>query len=135
MENIKWPTTLIRATGSLTDWRDGKHRMHCGFCDKRITNILTGWLELYGRKLDGSAMKYPSILSSPGWKPVAVLSHTDCGPDCGYAIQLYRLTENWEEHLKEKTWYWSEIPLILETVSTLMWEAGAQIPKPHKTVV
>lgn len=66
-----------------------------------------GGKEIYGR------LAYPGVgegmVSRGTWtdfQRVVLFTHTDCGPDVGYAIAFHRLNEDdWERHLREKSWW------------------------------
>lgn len=73
----------------------------CSFCRRVVGR--NGFVELYS--LIGTRLVYPN-----GFEPVALLSHTRCGPDTGYAIEIKGLRGNidskhgWMNHLREKGW-------------------------------
>jgi hypothetical protein len=63
-------------------------------------------LELYGLgKFEGGGycLEYPRASDYI----VAIVSHPDCGPDTGYALELDDLAadpNHWHEHIGRKTW-------------------------------
>lgn len=66
----------------------------CLFCDEPLTSRSDSWLDFYNL----------------GCGLAPFFSHTQCGPDCGYAIRFDRLigaaaVEDWENHLVEKDWF------------------------------
>lgn len=73
----------------------------CHFCLRPVT-LADGFLELYSVSED--RLGYPG-----DGRPVAIYTHADCGPDCGYPIALKRCTDvhakwGWLDHLCEKRW-------------------------------
>jgi hypothetical protein len=90
----------VRVDIELDFTRDVKRR-RCSFCHRPVT-IDDGFLELYSAD--------ERLCCPNGFAPVAVLSHAECGPDTGYAIDLKRLLGNldgkhgWLNHLREKQW-------------------------------
>jgi hypothetical protein len=84
------------------DFEHDVERGLCSFCQRKVS-LSNGFLELYSA--NSGRLWYPS-----GWRQICVLSHVDCGPDTGYAIELNRLLSNvsskhgWLEHIGEKQW-------------------------------
>lgn len=106
----------------------------CWFCGKPIIGD-SGCIELYDME-DGAPLKAPTHLRTTseggetqrpslaypgngaalvrrgdwsGWKGIAMTTHFECGPDCGYWIPLDRLSNDWEKHLSSKVWYASHM--------------------------
>ena len=77
--------------------------IRCSFCGRGVTRS-NGWLELYAETPDG--LRYPGV-----GPPTVRWSHTECGPDCGYAIALERVTPEslasrfgWRHQIGVKLW-------------------------------
>ncbi len=76
--------------------------LHCHFCHKPVA-VFGGHLEFYSA-IDGR-LYYPC-----GVGALAIFTHTDCGPDTGYAIDLSRLKNvdkkphGWISQISEKGW-------------------------------
>jgi hypothetical protein len=86
------------------------HLWRCPWCRKKKD---VSHLELYSlsgdydRKRKGWPIEYPHELRGKTGLLIGVVSHDDCGPNCGYAIEFRRLAEDphgWVRHLKEKVW-------------------------------
>ncbi len=61
----------------------------------------------HGRKELYGALDYPGN-GEGTWKNferVVLFAHTKCGPDAGYHFTFDRLGEDWDRHLREKTWH------------------------------
>ena len=74
---------------------------HCHFCRESVS-VVDGFLELYS-EIDGR-LCYPC-----GFGAVALFTHTSCGPDTGYAIDLKRLKNverphGWISQINQKGW-------------------------------
>lgn len=79
---------------------------HCVWC-KQHRGI--DYLELCSRIEDpdrgGWVMRYPSLTDEG--RPIAFVSHAQCGPTIGYPIRLSRLLANpdfWRNHIGRKRW-------------------------------
>jgi hypothetical protein len=82
--------------------------LNCHFCNKPVHRH-DGWLEIYSQ-LPNGRLTYPCH-----GDVVALFAHTECGPGCGYAIQLTRLhDEDWDAHLRQKTWWEPAIQSALD---------------------
>jgi hypothetical protein len=84
-----------------------------------------GGKEVYG------VLRYPGVgegcVSRGDWEDfsrVVLFTHTDCGPDCGYAIPFHRINDNWDRHLSEKTWCDECIDEALTIAREALTEAG-----------
>jgi hypothetical protein len=77
----------------------------CFFCRQPVS-VRDGWLEFYS-DWGGGKLGYPT--SDARALPVAHFTHTNCGPDGGYPIELKRCENvdaqwGWLQHIREKTW-------------------------------
>ena len=71
----------------------------CSFCHQPVT-LKNGWLEFYVENDTG--LHYPTNEGTA----VALFAHAECGPDCGYPIELVRVVDekHWRTHISEKGW-------------------------------
>jgi hypothetical protein len=81
----------------------------------------------HGGKEECGSLAYPgngeAIVEEGKWQDyarVVLFAHTECGPDIGYNFSFDRLDENWDKHLRGKTWWCSEISEALEIARSAM---------------
>jgi hypothetical protein len=72
-----------------------------------------GEQELYG------ALAYPGAING-NYRRVVLFVHERCGPEVGYGFAFDRLGEDWDRHLREKTWYTEEISAALRVARKAM---------------
>jgi len=77
-----------------------------------------GGKELYG------ALAYPGGIEG-NYRRVVLFAHGGCGPEVGYGFAFDRLGEDWDRHLREKTWYTEEISAALRVARKAMGVSGA----------
>lgn len=82
---------------------------------------------LYSRTDGGWLLSYPG-----NGGPVAYVSHPDCGPDVGYAIEIKRLISaedlrDWLEHLRGKIWNCKAFTEALYTTNAFYRHGSSRI--------
>ena len=119
--------------------------LKCYFCGGALKQD-NAWFEIYdqelppfqkpqvrfnehGGKEERGGLAYPgngdAIVADGQWKNfdrVVLFTHTECGPDVGYAFSFDRLGEDWDEHLQGKSWWCHAIADALEIARKAMKE-------------
>jgi hypothetical protein len=86
----------------------------CFFCGEPVS-CRDGHLEFYADHGSGR-LTYPE--NSGRAVPLAVFTHSRCGPDSGYSLQLKRCTgvserHGWIDHIRTKVWFSCRYALAL----------------------
>ena len=76
-----------------------------------------GEQEVYG------ALAYPGGINGT-YRRVVLFAHQQCGREVGYGFAFDRLGEDWDGHLREKTWYTEEISAALRVARKAMGVRG-----------
>lgn len=84
----------------------------------------------YGGRREVGELVYPGSEDPAQYLVVAHVGHAECGPDLGYAIEFYRLDEDWELHLAtSKSWGKDSLaPRELAAARELAVQIGALPP-------